>query len=289
MLNFNDIHQKTVINCELLTAAEIEGALQSFAAVRKVDLITTAILLARSQNTLGKKDWLAWAENVSGLTRSECYHRAKVGHLMIACFDKKVLYRNLLKLSGDKLLALSRLPLEILEGFLSVTPVADMPIDQVRNAVTCQLCHLNHQGRGSLPDCEHCLLNSAKRQCCDWRDCLARFSGPGYLAYCDPPYVSGCRKAGGYAHELQDGDHEELITTLMSYDGAVVLSGCNSSLYAPLQASGWDMQTVDVVCTAAGRTRHSGLQGTGNVKAKQSRIECIWRNPEAMRRIKEQS
>ena len=55
MLNFNDIHQKTVINCELLTAAEIEGALQSFAAVRKVDLITTAILLARSQNTLGKK------------------------------------------------------------------------------------------------------------------------------------------------------------------------------------------------------------------------------------------
>ena len=157
MLNFNDIHQKTVINCELLTAAEIEGALQSFAAVRKVDLITTAILLARSQNTLGKKDWLAWAENVSGLTRSECYHRAKVGHLMIACFDKKVLYRNLLKLSGDKLLALSRLPLEILEGFLSVTPVADMPIDQVRNAVTCQLCHLNHQGRGSLPDCEHCI------------------------------------------------------------------------------------------------------------------------------------
>lgn len=157
MLNFNDIHQKTVINCELLTAAEIEGALQSFAAVRKVDLITTAILLARSQNTLGKKDWLAWAENVSGLTRSECYHRAKVGHFMIACFDKKVLYRNLLKLSGDKLLALSRLPQEILEGFLSVTPVADMPIDQVRNAVNCQLCQLACQAKGTLPDCEHCI------------------------------------------------------------------------------------------------------------------------------------
>ena len=160
MLNFNDIHQKTVINCELLTAAEIEGALQSFAAVRKVDLITTAILLARSQNTLGKKDWLAWAEKTSGLTRSECYHRAKVGHLMIACFDKKVLYRNLLKLSGDKLLALSRLPQEILEGFLSVTPVADMPIDQVRNAVNCQLCHLAYQAKGTLPDCEHCIAKT---------------------------------------------------------------------------------------------------------------------------------
>ena len=164
MLNFNEIHQKTVINCETLPACEIEAALQSFAAVRKVDLITTAILLARSQNTLGKKDWVAWAEKTSGLTRSECYHRAKVGHLMIACFDKKVLYRNLLKLSGDKLLALSRLPLEILEGFLSVTPVADMPIDQVRNAVNCQLCQLACQAKGTLPDCEHCLLNSAKRQ-----------------------------------------------------------------------------------------------------------------------------
>ena len=135
----------------------------------------------------------------------------------------------------------------------------------------------------------HERLQRVQIECCDWRDCLARFSGTGYLAYCDPPYVSGCRKAGGYAHELQDGDHEELITTLMNYDGAVVLSGYNSPLYAPLQANGWDMQTVDVVCTAAGRTRHSGLQGTGNVKAKQSRIECIWRNPEAMRRIKEQS
>ena len=157
MLNFNEIHQKTVINCETLPMADITSALQSFAAVRKVDLITTAILLAQSQNTLGKKDWLAWAEKTSGLTRSECYHRVKVGHFMIACCDKKVLYRNLLKLSGDKLLALSRLPLEILEGFLSVTPVADMPIDQVRDAVNCQLCYLECQKKGTSPDCEHCI------------------------------------------------------------------------------------------------------------------------------------
>ncbi|MBO7329286.1 MAG: hypothetical protein J6W00_11010 [Lentisphaeria bacterium] len=161
MLNFNDIHQRAVINCELLPLDDITSALQSFAAVRKVDLIATAILLAQSQKTLGKKDWLAWAEEVSGLTRSECYHRAKVGHFMIACYDKKVLYKNLLKLSGDKLLALSRLPLETIEGFLSVTPVASMPIDQVRNAVSCQLCHLDPE-RAS--DCEHCLLNSGKQR-----------------------------------------------------------------------------------------------------------------------------
>ena len=86
---------------------------------------------------------------------------------------------------------------------------------------------------------------------------------------------------------MQDRDHEELIQALMRYDGAVVLSGYRSPLYRPLDAAGWDSTEVDVVCSAAGRTRVSGLQGVGKVKAKQSRTEVIWRNPEAMRRIAE--
>lgn len=131
----------------------------------------------------------------------------------------------------------------------------------------------------------HDRLQRVQIECCDWRDILKRFSGPGYLAYCDPPYVAGSRKAGGYEHELKDSDHEALIATLLSYDGAVVVSGYDSPLYAPLRAAGWDMLTVDVVCAAAGRTRGSGLQGVGNVSAKQQRTECVWRNPEAMRRI----
>lgn len=130
----------------------------------------------------------------------------------------------------------------------------------------------------------HDRIQRVQIECCDWRDALKRFSGPGYLAYCDPPYVSGTRKAGGYEHELKDRDHEELIQTLLSYDGAVLLSGYNSPLYAPLRDAGWDMQTIDVTCAAAGRTRVSGLQGKGQVKAKQQRTECIWRNHEAMRR-----
>ena len=131
----------------------------------------------------------------------------------------------------------------------------------------------------------HRRMQRVQLECCDWRDVLERFSGPGWLAYCDPPYVLGSRKAGGYEHELRDQDHEALIETLMQYDGAVVLSGYNSPLYAPLASAGWDKIEVEVVCSAAGRTRASGLQGAGNVKAKQRRVECIWRNPEALRRI----
>lgn len=133
----------------------------------------------------------------------------------------------------------------------------------------------------------HERMQRVQIECCDWRDCLARFGGPGYLAYCDPPYVLGARKAGGYEHELDDRDHEALIRALLEYDGAVVLSGYETPLYAPLAAAGWDLQRIPVVCSAAWRTRTSGLQGAGNAKAKQARVECLWRNPEAMRRIRE--
>ena len=131
----------------------------------------------------------------------------------------------------------------------------------------------------------HERMSQVQIECCDWRDCLSRFSGTGYLAYCDPPYVAGARKAGGYEHELKNSDHEELIATLMAYDGAVVLSGYDSHIYAPLTKNGWDKLEIEVCCSAAGRTRNSGLQGEGNVKAKQRRTEVIWRNPEAMKRI----
>lgn len=95
----------------------------------------------------------------------------------------------------------------------------------------------------------HDRMQRVQIECCDWRDCLARFSGPGWLAYCDPPYVLGARKAGGYEHELRDADHEDLITVLMQYDGAVVLSGYNSPLYEPLASAGWDKIEIDVVCS----------------------------------------
>lgn len=131
----------------------------------------------------------------------------------------------------------------------------------------------------------HARMKSVTIECADWRDVLARFNGPGYLAYCDPPYVPGTRKAGGYEHELTVKDHEELVEALLQYDGAVVLSGYSSEVYRPLLDAGWDYLAIDVVCAAAGRTRASGLQGEGSCKKTQRRTEGIWRNPEAMRRI----
>lgn len=129
----------------------------------------------------------------------------------------------------------------------------------------------------------HERMQRVQIECSDWRDVLKRYSGSGWLAYCDPPYVHGARKAGGYAHELQDGDHEDLIEALLNYDGSVILSGYNHPIYNPLKKAGWSRVDIAVVCRAAGRTRASGLQGVGKVLAKQSRTECIWINPEAQK------
>ncbi|MFA6566716.1 MAG: DNA adenine methylase [Victivallales bacterium] len=131
----------------------------------------------------------------------------------------------------------------------------------------------------------HSRMQRVQIECCDWRDCLKMYCGRDWLAYCDPPYVLGCRKAGGYDHELKNQDHEELVKCLIDYDGAVILSGYNSQLYSPLIAAGWNFQEIEVVCNAAGRTRVSGLQGVGMAKSKQARIECLWMNPECQRRL----
>jgi len=46
------------------------------------------------------------------------------------------------------------------------------------------------------------------------------------------PWFGG--KAGGYEHELKDSDHEALISALMEYDGAAVLSVYDNAYYKPL-------------------------------------------------------
>ena len=144
-----------------------------------------------------------------------------------------------------------------------------------------------HRWESALEDIHavHTRMKAVVIECLDWREILKTYNAPGYLAYCDPPYAPGTRRSGGYAHELQDKDHEELVETLMSYPGAILLSGYDTPLYAPLEAAGWDKVEVDVVCSAAGHTRTNGLCGAGSSLEKQRRTECLWRNPETQRRL----
>lgn len=101
--------------------------------------------------------------------------------------------------------------------------------------------------------------------------------------YLDPPYVAGTRRdANVYEVEATDDHHGELVRTILGCRGAVVLSGYGHPIYKPLEDAGWERLEFRSTCAAAGRIRGSGLQGKGSVKARQPRIEVVWRNPKAV-------
>ena len=123
----------------------------------------------------------------------------------------------------------------------------------------------------------HQRLQSVQIEHNDFRKILKTYKGEGYLAYCDPPYIADMRKSGGYRHEMTDQDHRDLVVLLLKYDGAVVLSGYEHEIYKPLTDNNWVLDRFDVALSAARQSE--------GVK----RTECIWRNPECMRRIKNET
>ena len=114
-------------------------------------------------------------------------------------------------------------------------------------------------------------------------DLIKYWDSPGTTFYLDPPYVSGTRRdAKVYEIEASDDHHARLVETILQCQGAVVLSGYAHEIYKPLEAAGWERREFHTTCAAAGRTRTSGLQGAGAAKAKQPRVEVVWRNPKAV-------
>ena len=92
------------------------------------------------------------------------------------------------------------------------------------------------------------------------------------LHYVDPPYmhdtrVAGAQKGRYYRHELSDEQHAELLATLNSLEGMVVLSGYASELYEK-SLEGWAMNTTKARISA----------GRGG----DTRTECLWINPACM-------
>ena len=66
---------------------------------------------------------------------------------------------------------------------------------------------------------------------------------------------------------------------LLAAPGAVILSGYAHEVYDPLILAGWARIDWQTACHAAGKTRHTGIQGAGSATAKQPRTESVWLNP----------
>lgn len=67
---------------------------------------------------------------------------------------------------------------------------------------------------------------------------IKRFNYPNVLIYADPPYLLSTRTAKQYKHEMTDQDHIELLETLQSHKGTVILSGYANNLYDSI-LKGW--------------------------------------------------
>jgi DNA adenine methylase len=94
---------------------------------------------------------------------------------------------------------------------------------------------------------------------------MRRHDRPGALHYVDPPYVHSTRAEvrKGYAHEMSDDAHRELLDCLLGLRGMAVVSGYASRLYDEALA-GWRRVTRVV-----------------SDHARQRREEVLWISPRA--------
>jgi DNA adenine methylase len=88
------------------------------------------------------------------------------------------------------------------------------------------------------------------------------------LFFVDPPYMHSTRNMGGnrgyYRHEMTDADHEELLNSLKTVKGFVVLSGYDNDLYREA-LGGW--------------TKFSKTARISGVRGAALRLENVWLNP----------
>ena len=105
----------------------------------------------------------------------------------------------------------------------------------------------------------------------DWAKVFERYVDErDAFCYLDPPYVLETRRGGGYKHEFNLAQHEELVRTILPAQCAVMLSGYAHPVYQPLEDEGWKRVDFRIVCYAMDRKEQSG--------EKDYRTESVWMN-----------
>lgn len=148
----------------------------------------------------------------------------------------------------------------------------------LRRGITSASVHVWLKGASSLLEVAD-RIRRVQLEKLDFRELLRRYRDMPprrVLYYCDPPYVPETRVRGGYRHEMTQEDHEELIAILLKQPGAVMLSGYRHAIHEPLEASGWERKDYETRVFCSGKGAKKGR-----------RVESVWLNPEAMRRLRE--
>lgn len=126
----------------------------------------------------------------------------------------------------------------------------------------------------------HARLRNVQIESQNALDCVGYWDSPGTTFYLDPPYVMATRASHGYRHEVDDDHHAALVARLLAIEGAAVLSGYDTPIYARLLEAGWHKVARPVVAHSMGRKKaaNSGAEHT-------ARTECLWVSPNKQRSL----
>ncbi|GAB5405479.1 MAG: DNA adenine methylase [Aureliella sp.] len=104
--------------------------------------------------------------------------------------------------------------------------------------------------------------------CDDACQLIRREDGSNTFHYCDPPYLPQTRVTNDtYAFEMGTEQHEELLETLGSIEGTMLLSGYRNELYdAAAKRYGWKRRDIKIDNKASSQ------------KTKPIKVESIWSN-----------
>ena len=94
-------------------------------------------------------------------------------------------------------------------------------------------------------------------------------NGPGFLVYCDPPYLHETRSSTGEygSFEMDAAEHVALLDCLANMRGHFLLSGYRSQMYdAAAKLHGWIRHDFDLPNNAS------------SAKSKERKTECVWSN-----------
>ena len=109
--------------------------------------------------------------------------------------------------------------------------------------------------------------------CTDALSFIKRWDSPATVMYIDPPYVN----LGNYYLQQTDIEHhQQLVDTVLPCKSAIVISGYDHPVYDKLVKHGWQKIQFQTI------TQMSNTKGEGQRKSKLQRMECVWRNPQAV-------
>jgi DNA adenine methylase len=154
----------------------------------------------------------------------------------------------------------------------------------------CALTTNSWMMRLSMLDDWHLRLLRVQIDCRDALEVIRYWDNPEAVFYVDPPYHPDTRiDRNVYAVEPDHDHYVQLIETLLNCKGAVVLSGYDHPIYAPLVKAGWIVTRYKTVSHAASRARGTRMRGKGALLAHAPRTEVVWANPRAIELINRQS